>query len=137
MLDCANFYVGDFNTMSAAPTATIASKRLACLSAVGVNLLEQRLIWYMARIEVPTFQIQEAFAHLLEETDLCHEWCEVLCESGYSIAEAVTLFDGFIRKQSEGGRNLQDDLRDSQRRAAVRRACRSEAELLAIRNSSA
>ena len=113
------------------PTETLrSSARIACLSEYGVNLLQQRLVWHMTRLEVPTFTFHEAFAHTQEEADLLEEWNDVLCAAGFTIAKSTSKFDTFLRSDKGDGKTLQGDLRDPQRRSAVRMACRAEARRL-------
>lgn len=126
-----NMHVGQFDELGKALSADLTTdKRLACLSEYGVNLLQQRIIWHLTRLEVETFRIQEAFAHTFEEADLLEEWTETLFESGVSPVDAAASFEAFIRVDHGNGRTLQDDLRDVQRRSAVRVACRNEARRL-------
>ena len=127
----SSLYVGHFDELGKALTVDLAkSTRLACLSEYGVNLLQQRLIWHLTRFEIGTFRIQEAFAHTFEEADLLEEWTDTLSTAGMSVADAAAHFEAFIRANQGSGRTLQEDLRDVQRRSAVRVACRSEARRL-------
>ena len=115
--------------------ALSATRRLACLSVYGVNLLQQRLVWYLTRLEVPTFQLQEAFAHTYEAADALEEWLDVLCDAGWTAQEASAQFESFLRAKVPGGRALQEDLRDPERRSAVRLACRAKARHLALQGA--
>lgn len=105
--------------------------RVACLTEFGINLLQQRLIWHLTRLAVPTFKLQEAFGHTHEEADLLEEWTETLAGARISRADAAASFEQFLRARTEHGRTRQADLRDPQRRSAVRIACRSEAQRIA------
>lgn len=126
-----NLHVGQFDELGKALTVDLTTnKRVACLSEYGVNLLQQRLIWHLTRLEVETFRIQEAFAHTFEEADLLEEWTETLSARGVSSADAAASFEAFIRVDHGNGLTLQTDLRDVQRRSAVRVACRNEARRL-------
>ncbi len=127
----SNFYVGRLDELGTALTVDLnTAKRVACLSEYGVNLLQQRLIWHFTRLAVETFRIQEAFAHTYEEADLLEEWSDTLSLTGVSHADAAASFEEFIRADHGNGRTLQEDLRDVQRRSAVRVACRNEARRL-------
>jgi hypothetical protein len=106
----------------------LASERLACLSAFGVNMLQQRLTFYLTRAEIPTPTFNEAFGHTFEEADLLEEWTDTLIDAGQTKEEAAAKFEAFVR---EGSPSLQAQLRDPQRRSAVRRACRGKASELA------
>ena len=125
-------YVARLDDIGKALTADIlAGDRIACLSQFGVNLLQQRFIWRLARHEVPTFQLQEASAHVFEEADLLEEWNETVCAAGMTMDQSAARFEVFLRADLGGGKTLQDDLRDPQRRSAVRKACRVEARRVA------
>jgi hypothetical protein len=131
-----DFHVADFARLGMADGHTLsATERIACLSVYGVNLLQQRLIWYLTRLEVPTFQLEEAFFHTYEEADLLEEWADALCDAGCRAQDASAQFESFLRTKAPGGRPLQDDLRDPQRRSAVRLACRAEAGRLALQGA--
>jgi hypothetical protein len=122
-----HLYTGSFDELGRASTSELlAATRLACLSPFGVNLLQQRFIWYLTRFEVPTFQLQDAFAHFYDEVDLMEEWIDTMSDAGVDVADATAQFDTFIRAEREGGRTLQSELRDPQRRSSVRQACLSE-----------
>ena len=110
-----------------------ASTRIACLSVVGINLLQQRLTCHLTRTEIPTHLFYEAFAHTFEEAELLEEWCNDLCDVGWSKGPAVQEFDRFIRSEDP---TQQQRLRDPQLRMAVRQACRKEARRLAGQDPS-
>ncbi|MGH7425983.1 MAG: hypothetical protein ACREJP_07420, partial [Candidatus Methylomirabilales bacterium] len=126
------YHVGQFDELGKALTDHLeGSQRLACMSAYGINLLQQRLVWNLTRLKVETFRFQEAFAHTLEEADLLEEWNEAVCEAGMTVPDAAAKFEAFIRADRADGNRYQDDLRDPQRRSAVRSACRAEASRIA------
>lgn len=99
-------------------TSAVGAVRLACLSQFGVNLLQQRLIYSLSRLDVPTTKLWEAFAHTYEEADLLEEWLE----DGVPSADAVA-FETWIR---DGDPSRQSRLRDPQQRATVRADMRAE-----------
>lgn len=124
----SDMHVGHLDELGrASPVSLLQTDRVACLSVFGVNLLQQRLIWHLTRLEVPTFQLQAAFAHTYEEADLLEEWIDTLVDAGVQTADATVRFEDFIRASQAAGRTLQHDLRDPQRRSAIRGACRAEA----------
>lgn len=128
LLASDDFHVAHLDLVGRARTADLeASRRVACLSNFGINLLQQRFVWHLTRCAVETHKFHEACSHTLAEADLLEDWNDLLCEAGLSEADASTRFDAFIREAREGGRTRQDDLRDPQRRASVRTACRIEA----------
>jgi hypothetical protein len=127
----SDLYVGRFSRLGMANSEDLsAGRRVACLSVYGVNLLQQRLIWHLTRLEVPTFRLQEAFAHTYEEADILEDWSDILCDAGWVVADAAARFEQFVRSAGRSGRPLQEDLRDAQLRSAVRTACRTEARRL-------
>ena len=99
----------------------------------GANLLQQRFIFRLTRHEVPTYLLQEVSAHVFEEADLLEEWSDTVCAAGMSQGQAAASFEAFIRGDRGGGKRLQGDLRDPQRRSSVRTACRTEATRVATR----
>jgi len=130
--EAAKLCVARLDDIGKALTADVAAgMRLACLSPFGVNLLQQRFIWRLTRHEVPTFQLQVASAHVFEEADLLEEWNDTVCAAGASLDEAAARFEAFVRADRDGGRTLQGDLLDPQRRSSVRVACREEAQRVA------
>lgn len=114
----------------AATNEVVAAERIACASHFGVNLLQQRLVWYLTRLEVPTFKFNEAFSHTYEEADLLEEWHEVVVNAGESVDKSAALFEAFLRADLGGGQSLQLRLRDPQLKSGVRAACRAEARRL-------
>lgn len=105
-----------------------ASVRIACLSAFGVNMLQQRLTCHLTRAEIPTATFEQAFSHTFEEAELLEEWTDTQTEAGWNIETAAAEFERFIRT---GEPTWQERLKDPQMRPAVRRACRGEARRLA------
>jgi hypothetical protein len=93
----------------------LAAKRIACLSSVGVNLLQQRTVFHLTRVDIPTAKIWEAFSHTYEEAELLEEWTEALAASGVTADDAAQSFETWIRQE-----NRQERLRDPQARAPIR-----------------
>ncbi len=56
--------------------------RVACLSPVGINLLQQRLIWHLARFSVPTHLLNQARDAVFEEANLNEDWIIELTDRG-------------------------------------------------------
>jgi len=54
------------------------AKRIACLTHLGINQLQQRLVFQQTRLEVKTGLFQQAFDHTYEEADLLEEWATEL-----------------------------------------------------------
>lgn len=132
-LDGPGFWAAYFEETGRAVTDDLlATKRLACLSEVGVNMLQQRLTCHLTRVEVPTHQFSQAFSHTYEEADLLEDWTDTLNRAGWSQAEAASIFETFIRS---GEPSYQQKLLDAQQRSAVRRECKQEASRLAAEGS--
>ncbi len=118
-------WAGYFSEIGRAAVADLlATYRRACLSEIGINMLQQRLTFHLTRAEIPTQQFNQAFSHTLVEADLLEDWTDTLTGGGWSQAGAVAAFEPFIRS---GQPTLQDNLLDPQRRSAVRAACKREA----------
>ncbi len=123
------YCVGHLDQLGRAATADVLdAARVACLSDIGINLLQQRITFHLTRAEIPTSMFHEAFAHTLIEADLLEDWTDTLTGAGRSVAEAVTLFDAFVR---QGEPSLQAQLLKPERRAFVRTACNREARVVA------
>lgn len=103
-----------------------AAKRAACLSRTGINLLQQRLIWYLTRFVVPTYRLNEVSASILEEADLQEEWVMQMVEVGEDMDVASTRFHDWIRDTDSTGETRQAQLSDPQRVATIRRDLRRE-----------
>lgn len=116
------------DSLGTAPSGELDPRgRIACLSELGVNLLQQRLVMRLTRVDIPTGTFHEAFSHTYEEADLLEEWTDILSEKGIDAAEAARRFEELIRAPREP-MNLQEALRDTQQRAQVRREVRRNAE---------
>jgi len=122
------FHAANFALATPVDGALIESvNRIACLSAFGVNILQQRMIWHLTRFEVPTHKLHEAFSHTLEEADLLEEWTEHQIAIGVDTKVAAADFEEFIRSPADTptGPTLQDWLKEPQRRAPVRSRMRA------------
>ena len=95
-------------------------ERIACLSTIGVNILQQRLVFYLTRLEVATSVLWDAFSHTYEESDLLEEWAEALHDVEPAPTES---FESWIR---EGSPTRQDRLRGAQFRSQIRAELRTE-----------
>uniref|UniRef100_UPI003EBC9F5D hypothetical protein n=1 Tax=Streptomyces sp. bgisy034 TaxID=3413774 RepID=UPI003EBC9F5D len=106
------------------PEQLEAGTRHACLSDYGLNLLLQRRVHHFSRVVVPTFEFQNANAHVYEEADLIEEWCLDRELDGLKPLEAATECVAWLR-EIEGGIRRQDLLKDSQQRSTLRRQARA------------
>lgn len=115
-----------FEEMGMVESATLLSgERTACMSPYGVNLLQQRFIWFLTRLLVPTHRLDEATAAVFEEADLQEEWVAVSTDRGEDAGQAEQSFHGWIRSADESGASRQKQLQDPQRRAGLRRQMRN------------
>lgn len=117
------FHVAWLEEIGSLSTQNIADgdgKRIACLSPLGVNILQQRLVFNLTRLEIGTSKFWDAFSHTYEESDLLEEWTEGL--DGMDTSPA-TSFDIWIR---EGSPSRQSRLRDTQHRSQIRSELRAE-----------
>jgi hypothetical protein len=105
-------------------TAVQSAERLACMTPLGINLLQQRFIAYLTRFVVPTFRLNEACAAVFDEADLCEEWALVAVAAGVSLDQAAAAFHNWIRSADSSGITRQEQLAQPQRRAGVRRDMR-------------
>jgi len=101
--------------------------RVACLDDLGVLLLQQRHTHHLTRYVVETEVLYEQSAPVLVEAELLEEWLSVALdgldgEEWVSTQRQETIaFDDFLS-------SMRDQLKDSSRRAAVRRIIRQEVE---------
>ena len=117
----SEFHVGWLDQIELVPTTNLESgERIACLSTIGVNILQQRLVFYLTRLEVETSVLWDAFSHTYEESDLLEEWVEALHAVDATPSKS---FDSWIR---EGSPTRQDRLRDAQYRSQTRADLRAE-----------
>lgn len=101
-------------------------KRIACLSALGVNLLLQRWLHHNSRVVVPSWDIHPATAEQLEEADLVEEWCDERTLAGSQVDEAEAEAHNWLRSDSGNGVSWQRLLENPQTRGRVRSSMRAE-----------
>lgn len=106
------------------PDQLAAGHRVACLSALGINLLLQRQVHRTSRVVVPTLQFQVANEGVYEEADLIEEWCLDRGDQGVDSLAATSECVAWLREQVNGVRR-QDLLRDPQKRSTVRKEMRT------------
>lgn len=115
-----------FEEMGMVESASLlTAERVACMSPYGVNLLQQRFIWFLTRLLVPTHVLGEATEAVFEEADLQEEWVTVATDNGEDATQAAHSFHDWIRSADESGVSRQKQLQDPQRRAGLRRRLRS------------
>lgn len=115
-------YSARFDEMGLVNSAVLsATERVACMTPYGVNLMQQRFIWYLTRFLVPTHRLGEAS----EEADMEEEWMAHAIDNGNDPEEAAQAFHDWIRSFDESGTTRQDQIKAPQRRAGLRRQMRS------------
>jgi len=120
------FYAARLDMINQVPSGALdMSLRVASLSSRGINLLQQRFVHYLTRVVVDTPTLNQAMEHVLEEADLLEEWAVRATEGRYPPDKAVEGFERFMREGPPPTR--QDQLRDPQQRAVVRKQVRAEA----------
>ena len=106
-----------------------ATDRMACLTPFGINLLQQRFVWYLTRFLAPTHRLGEASDAVFEEVELCSEWVSEATSAGGDPTAAEQAFHEWIRSSDESGTRRQVLLQERQRRAGVRREMRRRMDL--------
>lgn len=100
--------------------------RWLALTHMGLNLLQQQLVYYLTRVVVESHVLHAASAHVYEEVDLLEEWLELASEADASPDVARADFHEWLR-EDVGGLSRQQALQDEQRRSQIRREARAEA----------
>lgn len=100
--------------------------RIACMAVRGINILQQRLIWYFTRFAAPTAQLNQLFTPVFEEVDMQEEWVTNALNIGMEPDIASREFHNWLRENDDSGTRRQDQLRDPQTRPAVRRSMDAE-----------
>ena len=101
-----------------------ADKRIACLADMGINLLQQRYIFYLTRYAVETDTLYESSANVITEIDLMEEWIDYFVSP-----DSLELMKQIEREQKEFDQYLapfRKDLLTKSKRAGVRRKVHSE-----------
>ena len=115
------YHVAHFNQVAPAETSQfLKTKRVACLSHYGINLLQRRLIFYLTRSVVQNGVLQKAFYHTYFEADLLEEWetqLRDICEN------PKAKFEEWIR---DGDPSRQKRLEDEKERSLVRAEMREK-----------
>jgi len=126
--DRSRHFMAEFENVGAVSSqALLAAPRIACLDPHGMCLLQQRYVFYMTRLVVPTADLHKVISPVIAESELLEEWVVAADGRGIAVSDAERDFHDFIRTSSEGGgMSLQEALEDPTRRAAVRRAVRQE-----------
>ena len=114
-----------FDEIGLVESGTLAERtRVACMTPHGVHLLQQRFIWYLTRFLTPTRRLAEVTEAVFEEADLQEEWVEQSASRGNDPQSAAETFHEWIRSPDYSGMTRQDQLRQADLRAGVRRQMR-------------
>ena len=70
-------------------TSLCATNRVACLTPYGINLLQQRFVWYLTRFLAPTHRLGEVSEAVFQEVDLCSEWVSEATGAARRVADSV------------------------------------------------
>lgn len=116
-----------FDEMGLVPSDLVEQgTRQACLSRKGINLLQQRFVWYLTRFAVPTHKLDGVSAAVFEEADLAEEWVTDEVDRGVDPSRAAHEFHDWIRADDAPGITRQARLGDPQALPAIRKAMRDE-----------
>src|ERR1700677_826079 len=102
------------------------TRRIACLSLRGVNLLLQRWVYHSSRVIVPSFDFDSAVTPVYEQADIIEEWCEIAMDAGRTLEEANNDAHAWLREVDQG-RTREKALEDPQFRPLIRRGARMAA----------
>ncbi len=117
----------ELNLVSAA--SLDASRRVACMSLEGVDLLMQRWIFYSSRVVVDITTIDSVLAGPWAEAEIIEEWCQRRSAHGVSIEAANRECVEWFRQDTPGGMR-QQLLEEPQHRSGIRRDARAACALL-------
>jgi len=131
--DDNRFYAGYLSEIGTVQSSDLdLGERFACLSELGILLLQQRFVANLARVSVKLATLDAASAAMLIEAELLEEWQESIAKprvrTGVDLDVALTdeaqAFDDYL--SGGGASSFRSQLSDSTTRAAVRRAVRAE-----------
>jgi hypothetical protein len=118
-------FAARFDQFGLIPSGSIHDlRRVACLQPYGVNLLQQRFIWNVARFVVETQKLNRACAVPFQEIDFLEEWSEGWVGAGLPAVGCAAAFHEWIRDTDALGITRQDRLADVQHWAPLRTAMR-------------
>ncbi len=111
-----------FRHIQTVPSGELAlDRRVASLSELGVQLLQQRFVHHLTRVIVDLPTLYEHSSPVLTEAELQEEWVEAALDRGVAQAEAEGAFQAFL---GHGEGSLRDALSNANTRGQVRRAVR-------------
>lgn len=97
-------------------------RRILALTARGIYVLQQRLVYSLTRVEVGLEKLEEQTSHVLLEAELEEEWVDALADERdiESMSTASETFTAFMDERYRA------ELRDVTRRSDTVRAVRAE-----------
>lgn len=120
----------DFAEVSSVESASLVeSNRIACLSEHGVQLLQQRQIFFSTRVSIQLGVIYRELAPLFAEIELQQDWVEAALEHASATATELLLDDAVREFQEflgDGRSERRSLLKDEARRSIVRKDVRQQ-----------
>lgn len=117
---------------SVAATELCLQNRVASLSNLGIQILQQRIIYFHTRLKVDLPTLQEQSAPILTEAELQADWVETAldnkAESDLDDVIAKSGIEQFHAWLDEGNRERRGRLQRSTEHADLRREARAEAK---------
>ncbi len=116
--------VADFRRIRTVPSARLTlDRRVASLSELGVQLLQQRFVHHLTRVAIDLPTLYEHCAPILAEAELQEEWVEAAIGVGIPGTDAAASFQQFLGR---GEGSLREALENANTRGQVRRGVRQE-----------
>ncbi|XTZ13758.1 hypothetical protein ACQSSU_19835 [Micromonospora echinospora] len=126
------FYYVNLNMVSTIRSSTLdRTKRMACLSEYGVQLLQQRYVFNLTRVVVESQTIYRELAPLFAELELGYDWtAAAMSKAPPASTEEVAFAEQAERDFQEfigpGGSILRANLKDETKRSLARTEVRRE-----------
>ena len=125
-----NHFSALFEEMGMVESATLqATNRIACLTPFGINLLQQRFVWYLTRFLAPSHRLGEVSEAVFEEVELCSEWVSAATSAGEDLRAAEHAFHEWLPSKGDSGVRRQQMPREPQRRSGLRQEMRRRIRL--------
>lgn len=126
-------YRADFNQVTSVRSETLErSKRIACLSDLGLQLMLQRQVYHYTRVYIDLPTIHRELASVLTEIELCQDWVEEALEANDETGGSLSVvleqegrFQDFLGGPRDEAANRQL-LKSPNRHAQLRRIVRDE-----------
>ena len=104
------------------PDSLDLTKRVACMSPLGVNLLLQRWVYHNSRAAMPTWKYDEVVSAQYEEADGIEEWCSIRESRGINVTAAMIEAAAWLSDDGGGGIARRVQLENRQYRPSIRKA---------------